>query len=176
MPSLDVILFFLFAALAVLSAFGVVFSKNTVYSALSLLMNFCMLAAVYVLMSAQFIAAVQIIVYAGAIVVLILFVVMLLGAELGESIPTWVMPKTAVGVLLGFGLLTVTGAATLQHVQGTNPTPDMLVEWGTVTAVGLSLFTDYVLPFQLTGILLTIGIVGVVVLSNWTKEEEEAQQ
>lgn len=174
MLNLDVILFAIFALVAILGAIGVVFNRNAVYSALSLLVNFAMLASIYVLMSAQFIAAVQIIVYAGAIVVLILFVVMLLGAELGEYIPTWVTPKTAFGLAMGIALLTITGTAMTELFNPANPTASELVEWGTVRTVGLALFTDYVLAFELTGILLTIGIVGVVILGGWisTKTEE----
>ena len=78
-------LFFILAAILVVSAFAVVFNRNVVHSALALLVNFCTLAIVYFILNAQFLAIVQILVYAGAIVVLFLFVVMLLGAELGET-------------------------------------------------------------------------------------------
>lgn len=108
---LEPLMFFLFAAVAIFAALGLVFTKNAVYSALFLLLNFCMIACLYILMSAQFLAFVQIMVYAGAIVVLILFVVMLLGAELGEFISTWLTPKTAIVSLLAFTLLAITGSA-----------------------------------------------------------------
>ena len=82
---MEMLLFMIFAAVAVGAALAMVFSRNAVHSALFLLLNFCMLAALYVLLNAQFIAMAQIVVYAGAIVVLVLFVIMLLGAELGET-------------------------------------------------------------------------------------------
>jgi len=100
MLTLELLLFFIFSGVAVMAAIAVIFSKNAVHSALFLLLNFIMLAGLYILMSAQFIAALQVIVYAGAIVVLILFVIMLLGAELGESVPTWFTPKNMFVALL----------------------------------------------------------------------------
>ena len=81
--------FLILATVAVVAALAMVFSRNAVHSALFLLLDLCILAVLYVLLNAPFIAAVQIVVYAGAIVVLVLFVIMLLGAELGEAIPTW---------------------------------------------------------------------------------------
>ena len=167
MITLDIVLFFIFAAVSLVSAFAMIFSRNAVHSALFLLLNFAMLACIYVLMSAQFIAAVQVIVYAGAIVVLILFVVMLLGAELGEYIPTWLTSRTVISLSMGLALLTITATAISENFEGNNPSPDQLVEWGTAKSVGIALFTDYVLPFELTGVLLTIGIVGVVILGGW---------
>lgn len=175
MFNLETLMFFIFAAVSVYAALGMVFSKNAIYSALLLLLNFCMMAGLYILLSAQFIAAVQIMVYAGAIVVLILFVVMLLGAELGETITSWITPKTAIAALLAFTLLAVTGTA-VGSSQANPIEIEALAEWGSPKAVGLSLLTDYVLAFEFTGILLTVGIVGVVILGEWgqSNPDEEA--
>lgn len=82
------LLFFVLAAVAVGAALGVIFNKNLVHSALCLLLNFGVLAVFYIMLNAQFLGIVQVLVYAGAIVVLFLFVVMLLGAELGEKVVT----------------------------------------------------------------------------------------
>ncbi len=201
---LEPLMFFLFAAVAIFAALGLVFTKNAVYSALFLLLNFCMIACLYILMSAQFLAFVQIMVYAGAIVVLILFVVMLLGAELGEFITTWVTPKTAIVSLLAFTLLAITGSAIAEAyrpvVHGTevghteevaedstvstagetemaDEEAERLRNWGSVKTVGRSLLTDYVLAFEFAGILLTVGIVGVVILGEWqrVKPREDAK-
>ena len=104
-------LFFILAAILVVSAFAVIFNRNVVHSALALLVNFCTLAVVYFILNAQFLAIVQILVYAGAIVVLFLFVVMLLGAELGETVTSWLTPQNGVMIVLGLVLLTIVGSA-----------------------------------------------------------------
>ena len=153
-----------------------VFSRNAVHSALFLLLNFCMLAALYVMLNAQFIAAAQIIVYAGAIVVLVLFVIMLLGAELGESIPNWITPKTILVSFLGLALLTVTGSAVSEYVirgQRGEATDALIASEGSVELVGIALFTDYLLAFELTSVLLLVGIVGVVVLGGWRRMQHK---
>ena len=104
-------LFFILATILIVSAFAVIFNRNVVHSALALLVNFCTLAIVYFVLNAQFLAIVQILVYAGAIVVLFLFVVMLLGAELGETVTSWLTPQNGTMVILGVVLLTIVGSA-----------------------------------------------------------------
>ena len=171
-------LFIIFALIAVVAAIGVVVSRKPIYSALFLLLNFATLAAMYILLQAQFLAAVQVITYAGAIVVLFLFVVMLIGGgELKDirdpSKPlsqrlTW--PRV-VAVLLAVSLLgtlvwgIVTGS--LNPAQG-GPRG---AEWGqgSVEAIGNVLYTDYLLPFELTSVLLLIGMIGAVVLARPTE-------
>jgi len=170
----EAVLFFIFGGVAVVAALAMVFSKNAIHSALFLLLNLVMVAALYVLLNAQFIAAIQIVVYAGAIVVLILFVVMLLGAELGEAIPSWITLRNGVMVLLSLVLLTVIGTAVFDTLFETRPqygpvTAEMVAQRGSVELVGESLFTTYLLPFELTSVLLLVGIVGVVVLGGWRK-------
>ncbi|MFQ5577382.1 MAG: NADH-quinone oxidoreductase subunit J [Anaerolineae bacterium] len=171
---LETYLFLFFGGVAVVAALAMVFSRNAVHSALFLLLNLCMVAAIYVLLNAQFIAAVQIVVYAGAIVVLVLFVIMLLGAELGEKIPSWLTPRNAAAVFLALALLTITGTAVFEWLSlpqaVTGPVTDAVVaQQGSVQLVGLALFTQYLLPFELTSVLLLVGIVGVVVLGGWRK-------
>jgi len=156
-----------------MAAIAVIFSKNAVHSALFLLLNFIMLAGLYILMSAQFIAALQVIVYAGAIVVLILFVIMLLGAELGESVPTWFTPKNMFVALLSLILLTLAGTAVKRNFPENLSTLNTPSDWGSVENVGMALFTDYVLAFEIAGVLLLVGIIGVVVLSGWERKIEE---
>jgi NADH-quinone oxidoreductase subunit J len=177
-------LFAIFALIAVVAALGVILSHKPVYSALFLLMNFATLAALYIMLQAQFLAAVQVIVYAGAIVVLILFVVMLIGGgELGRGdkvtrgrgdgttaaagprhlTPSW--PRIVAIVLavllfgaVGYGLIT----GQLAPVQGSEATFDA----GSVQAIGSVLYTDYVLPFELASVLLLVAMVGAVVLAR----------
>ncbi|RME50870.1 MAG: NADH-quinone oxidoreductase subunit J [Caldilineae bacterium] len=171
---MEAVLFFAFGGVAVVAGLAMVFSRNAVHSALFLLLNLAMVAALYVLLNAQFIAAIQIVVYAGAIVVLILFVIMLLGAELGEQIGRWVTVRNAVVVFLSLVLLTITGTAVFEtlfeaHPRYGNITADLVAQRGSVELVGESLFTTYLLPFELTSVLLLVGIVGVVVLGGWRR-------
>jgi len=171
---MEIYLFFALAGLAVIAALAMVFNKNAVHSALFLLLNLAMVAGLYVMLNAQFIAVAQIIVYAGAIVVLILFVIMLLGAELGENIPQWLTAKNVVAVVLAVVFLTITGTAVfewlypVQAIRGP-VTDEVVAQTGSVQLVGQALFTDYLLPFELTSVLLLVGVVGVVVLGGWRK-------
>ena len=179
-------LFIVFAAIAVVAALGVILSRKPVYSALFLLLNFATLAAMYIMLQAQFLAAVQIIVYAGAIVVLFLFVVMLIGGgELGHDdkvtggqgdkvsappassrLPSFFnWPRVTALVLaalllagLGYGLLT----GQLNPAQG----DAAAFGQGSVEAIAGALYTDYLLPFEMTSVLLLVGMIGAVVLAR----------
>ncbi|MBN1219200.1 MAG: NADH-quinone oxidoreductase subunit J [Anaerolineae bacterium] len=171
------IFFLILAAVAVVSAFGVVFNKNVVHSALFLLANFCVLAIFYFSLNAQFLAVVQILVYAGAIVVLFLFVVMLLGAELGEQMSSWLTVRNAFLAALGLILLTVIGTAVFEnnYVFQTagktgNLTQEIVQQYGQTQVISRALFTDYLLAFELVSVLLLVGIVGVVWLARQAPE------
>lgn len=171
---IELILFWAFSGIAVVAALAMVFNKNAVHSALFLLLNMAMVAGLYVLLNAPFVAMVQIVVYAGAIVVLILFVIMLLGAELGEKISNWFTVKNGVMVFLAVALFTITGSAVYEWLYSTRPlmgviTPEVTAQRGSVQLVGQALFTDYILAFELTSVLLLTGIVGVVLLGGWKK-------
>ncbi|MFL6192190.1 MAG: NADH-quinone oxidoreductase subunit J, partial [Actinomycetes bacterium] len=107
----ELITFIILAPVSVVSALGVVLSRNAVYSALLLVVNLFCLAGFYVLLEAQFVAAVQVIVYAGAIMVLFLFVLMLLGIESQESVRETIRGQRPVAVLLTLGLLVAIVAA-----------------------------------------------------------------
>ncbi|RME78753.1 MAG: NADH-quinone oxidoreductase subunit J [Chloroflexi bacterium] len=162
-------LFLLIAAISVIAALGVVFNRNVVHSALSLLVNFCALAVLYFMLNAQFLGIAQILVYAGAIVVLFLFVVMLLGAELGEKVTSWLTVQNGVMAVLAVILLTVIGTAVFESViQGARGdfTPEAVQQYGQVQLVASALFTDYVLPFQLVAVLLSVGVIGVIWLAQ----------
>ncbi len=157
------ILFVLMAIVIVVTSIGVVASRNPVRSALNLVANFFALAVLYLFLYAQFVAAVQIIVYAGAIMVLFLFTIMLLNlgspAELADRGEikrpiTWGLALLFVIVLAG-GVFARLGEAQPAH-------DDM----GTVQMVGKFLFTDWVYPFELTSILLLIAIVGAIVMAK----------
>ncbi|MCB0191223.1 MAG: NADH-quinone oxidoreductase subunit J [Anaerolineae bacterium] len=109
------ILFFIVAAISVIAALGVIFNRNVVHSALFLLLNFGTLAVFYFMLNAQFLGVAQILVYAGAIVVLFLFVVMLLGADLGEPVDSWLNGRNLLLIALGLVLLTVVGTAVFEN-------------------------------------------------------------
>jgi NADH-quinone oxidoreductase subunit J len=163
------LLFLVLAAVAVGAALGVIFNKNLVHSALCLLLNFGVLAVFYVMLNAQFLGVVQVLVYAGAIVVLFLFVVMLLGAELGEKVVTWLTLRNIIFVGLSLVLLTFVGTAVFENfIQGAkgNFTPEAAQQYGQVELIGSVLFTDYVLSFQMVGVLLSVGVIGVVWLAQ----------
>jgi len=167
------VLFFIFAAVAVGGAVGVVMSRSPVASLLFTVATLASTAGIYVLLEAHFLAAVQIIVYAGAVMVLFLFVIMLLnlGHEYRRDI------RGNVALIMGFavtgaigGLLARqlgSGSAGLETNLGAGDAIDAaLREHGAVGAIAQPLFTDYVVPFELTGILLLVAIVGALVLAK----------
>lgn len=162
-------LFLVLSALAVVAALGVIFNRNAVHSALSLLVNFAVLAVFYLMLNAQFIAVVQVAVYAGAIVVLFLFVVMLLGAGGEVRLESWFNRRTVFVVVAAVVLLTLLGTVVFEGgiggARGT-ATPEQIAEVGQTQALGMVLFTDYLLPFELASVLLLVGIVGAVVLGR----------
>jgi NADH-quinone oxidoreductase subunit J len=176
---MEQLFFLIVAAIAVVAAFGVIFNRNVVHSALSLLVNFCSLAVLYFMLNAQFLAVAQILVYAGAIVVLFLFVVMLLGAELGEKISSWLTVQNAFLAALGVILLTIIGTAVFEnYINGAHGdfTAEAVQEYGQVQMIGSVLFTDYVLAFQLVAVLLSVGIIGVVWLAQlYTKSQSQGE-
>jgi NADH-quinone oxidoreductase subunit J len=162
----DLIFFLILSLISVSTALGMLLSRNAVYSALFLVLNFITVAVFYLLLGAPFIAMAQITVYAGAIMVLFLFVIMLLGAE---SLPTaevlpWQKPLA--------GLLAVALAieATFIFLTRARPVGDVAqpdISINTVTnlrALGETLFTDYLLPFEVTSILLLVAMIGAIVL------------
>jgi NADH-quinone oxidoreductase subunit J len=169
------LLFIFLAAIAIAAALGMLFSRNAVHSALFLVLNFATIAVFYIVLNAPFIAMVQITVYAGAIVVLFLFVIMLLGAERLRSLGTlsggdrW--QRILAGVL-ALALLGVTVAALFQG--GTTSTGEIPLIDSSPVALGLALFEGYVLPFEITGVLLLAAMIGVVVLGKSRKRGEDA--
>jgi NADH-quinone oxidoreductase subunit J len=164
---MDAPLFFLFAAIAVACALVMVTQKHPIASALSLIGVMGSLAVLYLLLGAPFIAAAQMIVYAGAIMVLFLFVIMLLNAGT-EPKP---MRQSIVALVLGFPLLAVLMGALAFFIQKAVPPSGDMVRFsnnppGTAHAVGTALFTQYLLPFEVTSVLVLIAILGAVVLAR----------
>jgi NADH-quinone oxidoreductase subunit J len=164
--TLDLILFLVLALVAVATAMGMLLSRNAVYSALFLVLNFVTVAVFYLLLGAPFIAMSQITVYAGAIMVLFLFVIMLLGAE---SLPTAeVLPwQRPLAIVLAVAL-TVEAAYLL--LTRARPAGDILEPETAVNTMdnlrqlGMALFNEYLLPFEVTSVLLLVAMVGAIVL------------
>ena len=160
----EAILFWVFAVTAVGGGLGMLLNlRNTVASALCLVLTMLALACLFVLLLAQFIGIVQVMIYAGAIVVLFLFVIMLLNLERdtlgGEAQPFLKTLGTIFGVAVGVKLTAIVTSFRAPWAE-VDPT------FGTTRAIGAALYTDYVLPFELASILLLAGIIGAIVLAK----------
>ncbi len=171
MPStVDAILFFTLAALAIVSAAGLLFSRNAVHAAVLLVANFATVAVFFLLLNAPFIAMVQVTVYAGAIMVLFLFVIMLLGAEKlnDESQALPLQGPVALFLCIIFGFVMVAMLTTAQSPYAATTAPPLAdpVAYGSPAAIGQLMFTTYTLPFEVTSFLLLIGMIGAVVLTR----------
>lgn len=163
--STELALFIMLSTVAVASALGMLFSRNAIYAALFLILNFATIAVFYLILSAPFIALAQVTVYAGAIMVLFLFVIMLLGAEQTGRSPTvwWVQP---LALVLGVILL-IESLYLIFTNRGSLPTAEGVpLLYGAPKLVGETLFTQYVLPFEVTSILLLVGMIGAIVLTQ----------
>jgi NADH-quinone oxidoreductase subunit J len=159
--------FIVLAPLSVVAALGMVLSRNAVYSALLLVVNFFCLAGFYVLLEAQFVAAVQVIVYAGAIMVLFLFVLMLLGVGNEVVVKEQIRGQRPAAVLLTLGLLVAIVAGLGAGVFDAAPASLAAAnEGGNVQAVGRLLFTRYTFAFETAGVLLVVAAVGALVLGK----------
>ncbi len=161
---------FVVAALVILGgAVGVIFSGNTVHAALSLVATLFGIAVLFVAQEANFLAAVQVIVYAGAIVVLFLFVIMLLGVDRAEDLEAEPLvgqrpAAYALGLLMAAGLVAV---VTTSAVTGVPAAAQRWVRDGDdVSQIGRLLFTDYLFAFEITSLLLVIAVVGAVLLAR----------
>ena len=162
----NLVVFFVLGAVAVLTALGMLINKNAVYSALFLIMNFATVAVFYLVLGAPFIAMTQITVYAGAIMVLFLFVIMLLGAEemkksnrLGWQAPsaiilTLILAGETLFVIFA-GDVSLSGLST--QIESSFASP---------SAIGAELFSNYFLPFQITAVLLLAAMVGAIVIAR----------
>ena len=158
-------LFFLFAGLAIACAFSVVYQKNPLYSAVSLIGVLISLACTYILLAAPFIAAVQILIYAGAIMVLVVFVIMLLNLDEDKSINRLrhlYFVGGGLGLILLVQTLFIFYAVSRAPKQAVNE--DVTV--GKTLSIGTAMYTEYLLPVEIVGILLLMAIIGGVILSR----------
>ena len=158
--------FILFAGLAVGCAISMVAQRNLLYSAISLVGVFISLACLYVTLAAPFIAAVQVIVYAGAIMVLVVFVIMLLNVEEEERKPMRLRFLVPIAIGLA-GVLFAETAFIIFFVRESPGTPVRNVsDVGLTSSIGAGLFTTYLLPFEVTSILLLMAVVGAMTLAR----------
>jgi NADH-quinone oxidoreductase subunit J len=162
---MDLFFFFLFAFIAVVCALNVVLQTHPIASALSLVGVMASLAVLYLLLGAEFIAMAQMIVYAGAIMVLFVFVIMLLNAGSEERRGrSWLVQILGVPAMIGLlGLLCYFSQSIFPNL-GNAKFGDF--KGGGAKDIGLALFTDYLLPFEVTSILILVAIVGAIVLAR----------
>lgn len=161
-----VFFFLIFAAIAVICAINLVVQKHPIASALSLIGVMGSLAVLYLQLGGEFIFAAQVIVYAGAIMVLFIFVIMLLNA--GAEIPTFQVSRFVryLGLLLVFGFLGLVSFIIQAMLPKTEGVVFGAFQGGTALEVGRKLFTSYLLPFEVTSVLILIAIVGAIVLAR----------
>ncbi|RMG93830.1 MAG: NADH-quinone oxidoreductase subunit J [Candidatus Dadabacteria bacterium] len=161
-------MFFVFAAFAVLGGIGVILARNPIHSALSLVGTMVSLAVIYLLHHAEFIFAIQLMVYAGAIMTLIVFVIMLLDIRQEEAEPERLAFGRVIGMVLA-GLMVVVllvpVGAGLMGKPG-DMTEEVLARVGSVQFLSEKLFTGYLLPFEIASVLLLVGLVGAVALAK----------
>jgi NADH-quinone oxidoreductase subunit J len=162
--SAPLIIFFVLAAMAVLGALSLIFQKHPIHSALSLIVVMVALAGLYLLMGAEFVAAVQIIVYGGAIMVLFVFVIMLLNAGVEERTNFSKMAKIA-GLPLAVALAGVLAAAMIRAGPAVQNAAQPGATANTRTLSTL-LFREFVYPFELTSFLILVAILGAIVLAQ----------
>ncbi|MHB1651039.1 MAG: NADH-quinone oxidoreductase subunit J family protein [Desulfitobacteriaceae bacterium] len=167
---MSTIVFFIFAILAVASAWGVVTSKNIVHSALFLALSFVGVAVLYVLLNAEFLAAVQILVYTGAVAIMVVFAVMLtLRGDVKESNVEnrkWGWGLLTAALVFIMVALVIRTNADWRILPGTWPIQNSAAELSTL------LLTNYMIPFEAVAILLTVALVGAVILAKGVRENK----
>ncbi len=163
--TVNLLLFTVLGGLAVLSALGMLLSRNALYSALYLIINFVTVAVMYLTLHAPFIAIVQITVYTGAIMVLFMFVIMLLGAEqIGSQHPGhWFLP---LAIFLGAVLLVETAYIMFSQQGVFSGAATIIDEFGSPKSIGALLFNQFLLPFEATSVLLLVAMIGAIVLTK----------
>lgn len=174
--SVEVTVFAVCAVVVILGGLGVIFSRNPVHSALSLVATLFAIAVLFLSLDAQLLAAVQVIVYTGAIVVLILFVLMLLGVDTSDDLETEpLVSQRLFAVIVGVGVLGAVLAVIIiggaDAVTGARSVTEAIsTDTANVVQLGRELFTTYVFPLEITAGLLTIAVVGAVALSRRPKD------
>jgi NADH-quinone oxidoreductase subunit J len=176
----EAFIFFVFGALTLAGAFGVVLARNPVHSALSLVVTLVSVAVLFLQQDAHLLAAVQVVVYAGAIVVLFLFVIMLLGVDHTDTLRDPLKAQRAAAVILGLVMLAEVLFLTGHHwATGAKAPASDAIRGGTpglgnnVERIARSLFTDFLWPFEITAVLLVLAVIGAVVLARRSRNPGE---
>ena len=182
---LTLIEFFVLAVASVASGLGVILFKNAVHSALSLMLTLLFLALFYLQLGARFIAVVQILIYAGAIMVLFLFVVTMLASEdTGDvEVPDRRPLQRGIAIVLGFVLigalsyLLISGASinSATRTSGANGLAENVASQGNVQAFGLALFHGFAFPFEITSLLIIVALLGAMVLGRRSRASGEQE-
>lgn len=164
------VFFYLFAVMATVGAVSVLLIRSPVYCALALVGTFFCLAAIYVLLSSEFVAAVQLLVYAGAIMVLFLFVIMLLNLKSDQPFALKFSLPNIIGLAVAVGIVAQLIGVFNSPAAKIGPSGEYTIERvsaeGATEVVGRLLFTEYVLPFEIISILLLVAVIGAVVLAK----------
>jgi NADH-quinone oxidoreductase subunit J len=165
---LDNVVFWVFAPISIASAIGMLLVRNAVHAALFLIVNFFCLAVFFLLLDAPFLFAVQIVVYAGAIMVLFLFVIMLLGVDSNVPIRERLLVQRPIAFILGAGFVVELFLAIRAGVGFATKAPDAFTanEGGNTQAVAKVLFGQYFFPFEVTSILLLVAAIAAMVLAH----------
>jgi NADH-quinone oxidoreductase subunit J len=165
--SFNAVMFYVLASVGLVSGLMVITRQNAVHSALFLVGVFLSVAGVYVVLGAEFLAAVQLLVYAGGILVLFLFVIMLVKLE-RMPIPRRGRFLALVGTLLVLALVALMGQIVLEGGAGgtTGPLSPSPGEPGNLERIGMSLYRDYLLPFEVASVLLLVAMIGAIVLAR----------
>ena len=167
---LDNVVFWVFAPISIGTAIAMVFQRNAVHAALFLIVNFFTIAVLYLVLDAPFLFAVQIIVYAGAIMVLFLFVIMLVGVDREESLVERLHWQRPGAIVLGLGLIAEVVAAVRAGIGFATKAPphfDQLAnKGGNPAALSRVLFRDYFFPFEVTSVLLIVAAIAAMVLAH----------
>jgi NADH-quinone oxidoreductase subunit J len=166
------VLFFIFAGFAIACAVSMVYHRNPIYSAISLVGVFIALSAIYITLAAPFIAAVQILIYAGAIMVLVVFVIMLLNLEVDKPL-TRLKYLYGIGGALGLVLLAQTFFIFYAVMRAPQVASDQSVTAGKTMSIGQSMYTEYLLPVEIVGVLLLMALIGGVMLARRIKTEPD---
>lgn len=162
----ELVMFWVFAVPLVATSIGVILSRSPVYAAMNLVAAFFFMAGLYVLLTAHLIAFMQVLVYAGAVMVLFLFVIMLLSLGDEHLFKERRAAMQYLGGLGALGVLAVLVSAIARAKEGSDTPARLDATFGTVKAVGNVLFTEYLLPFEATSLLLLVAIVGAVVVAK----------
>ncbi|TDC02720.1 NADH-quinone oxidoreductase subunit J [Micromonospora fluostatini] len=170
----EAVTFWILAPLALLGAFGMVLARNAVHSALWLVLTMLSLGVFYVLQAGPFIGMTQIIVYTGAIMMLFLFVLMLVGRDASDSLIEVLRGQRVAAIGLGIGFALLLGSGVYRATEGGVPVGlEEANEIGNVHAIGSLLYTDYVFAFELTAALLITATIGGMLLAHLERRKED---